>query len=274
MRTKSRSVLIFVLLCIHSLSLYVGAMSFTSRVIVAEKAESVPVAPIDGKPTLVYWDICGLAQSIRMALALGGADFVDVRIDPGSPDDSANYKQAWFGKKPAVGEIMPFPNLPYFMDETVCLSQSNTILKYIGRKYGLMGPVEKEYIVDLALDQLTDLDASFIRVAYPQGAEGLKVWCEDTIPTALVAWDGLLGSSNFLTGDSPTVADVRLYEVLRKIRIVEVEVCKQEDTSQVGGSTHLANFMTRMEAVPAIKKYMESSSYLARPLNNPHAKFL
>jgi glutathione S-transferase len=242
-------------------------------VIVANKPESIPTAPVDEKPTCVYWEICGLAQSIRMALVLAGADFCDVRIDAGSPD-SPDYKQVWFQRKSSIGEIMPFPNLPYFLDGSgVCLSQSNTILKYIGRQNGLLGPPGKEHIVDLALDQLVDLENAFVRLAYPGGAEALKTWCEETVPALLSRWDILLGSQKYLTGDSVTVADLKLYEVLRKIRIVEQEVCNQMDTSTVGGSTKMAGFMAQVEAVPALKSYFESNDYLARPLNNPHAKF-
>ena len=205
--------------------------------IVADKPELIPTAPVDGKCTIVYWNICGLAQSIRMALVLAGADFCDVRIDAGSPD-SPDYKQVWMSKKASdIGNIMPFPNLPYYMDGNsgVVLSQSNAILKYIGRQSNLLGPSEKEWIVDLALDQLVDLDNSFVRLAYPGGAEALAMWCVDQVPAMLSRWDILLGSQNYLTGDSVTVADLKLYEVLRKIRIVECEVCNQTDTSKSWG---------------------------------------
>jgi len=268
MRMISRIFLLFLSLFCSS-----NAMTYNCRVIVADKPESVPTTPVDGKVTCVYWDICGLAQSIRMALVLAGADFCDVRIDAGSPD-SPDYKQAWMKRKPAIGEIMPFPNLPCFLDKSgVCLSQSNTILKYVGRQGGLLGPQGKEYIVDLALDELVDLDNSFVRLAYPGGAEALTVWCEEKVPAMLSRWDILLGSQNFLTGDSVTVADLKLYEVLRKVRIVEKEVCSQTDPSTVGGSSKLAAFMARIEAVPALNAYFKSDDYLARPLNNPHAKF-
>jgi glutathione S-transferase len=266
--------LTILLLFLYSLlSIWNYAAAMPSRVIVASTAENVPTSPVEGKPTCVYWDICGLAQTIRMALALAGVDFVDVRIDPGSPNDS-DYKQVWFRKKPSLmAGVLPFANLPYYMDGSVSLSQSNTILKYIGRQHGLLGPPGKEHIVDLALDQLVDLDNSFFWLAYPEGADALKTWCEEEVPAALVQWEHFLGSEKFLTGDSVTVADLKLYESLRKIRIVEKEICNQNDTSQVGGSSKMADFMKRIEAIPAIKEYIESADYMARPLNNPHALF-
>ena len=183
-RQSRLTIHLFFLCSLTSLWNYADAMS--SRVIVASTVENVPTSPIEGKPTCVYWDICGLAQSIRMALALAGVDFVDVRIDAGSPNDS-DYKQVWFRKKPALmGGVLPFPNLPYYMDGSVSLSQSNAILKYIGRQHGLLGPPGKEHIVDLVLDQLVDLDNSFIQLAYSKGADALKTWCEEEVPATIV----------------------------------------------------------------------------------------
>ena len=78
------------------------------KVIVANTPEQIPLGPVDNKITAVYWDICGLAQPIRYALALAGADFVDVRIEPGDAN-LPSYKQMWFNKKPMVGEACPFP---------------------------------------------------------------------------------------------------------------------------------------------------------------------
>ena len=64
-------------------------------VIVASTPDQIPTAPVDGKITTVYWNICGLGQPVRLALALAKADFVDVRIVAGDPATQA-YKKMWF----------------------------------------------------------------------------------------------------------------------------------------------------------------------------------
>lgn len=244
------------------------------RVIVVKTAEDIPTCPVDGKPTCVYWNMCGLAQSIRMALALARVDFVDVRIEAGRSGDEKSNKQAWFEKKPALlNGAFPFANLPYYMDDSVNLTQSNAILKYIGRTHELLGPSGKEHLIDLAFDQLTDLDNSFVKPAYYEGRDGLKVWYETQVSGYLAQWERFLGSRKFLLGASVTVADLKLYETLRKIRIVGKEICNDNDASRVGGSIELSDFMKRVEALPSIKAYMESSEYMSRPLNNPHALF-
>lgn len=66
-----------------------------------------------------------------------GADFIDVRCEAGDPKGGA-YKAHWVAQKPSLG--LPFGgNLPFLIDgETgVKLVQSNTILRFIGRKVRL-----------------------------------------------------------------------------------------------------------------------------------------
>ena len=98
-----------------------------TEVVVVKESAAIPVTATG--PTLVYWDICGLAQPIRYALELQKIEYVDVRIDAGEAT-SDDYKQIWFTRK---GDLdSPFANLPYFLDGGVTV-QSNAILRKIGR---------------------------------------------------------------------------------------------------------------------------------------------
>ena len=104
------------------------------------------------------------------------ADFIDVRVEAGSYP-SADYKRHWFDSKAALG--MPFGgNLPFFTDGDtgVKLVQSNTILRYCGRKFNLMGDgsTEQTATVDLLLDQLGDFDDGFTGMAYRTYGDGGK----------------------------------------------------------------------------------------------------
>lgn len=78
--------------------------------VVTEK-EDIPLNPIDGKPTYVYWKILGLAQSARLALVAASVDFVDVQID------ADKSKDGWIAAKgtPEMEKTLTFPNLPYFL---------------------------------------------------------------------------------------------------------------------------------------------------------------
>lgn len=250
----------------------------TSYIIVADTAEQLPLAPVEGRPTLVYWNIAGIAQPIRLALILAGVEFIDVRINAGDdPSNPDTYKSAWLLRRKEIENVLLFPDLPYYLDDKVALSQSNTILKYIGRQHNLLGP--SEYMVDQVLDQLNTMELNYFRRAYSEGMDAVRVWCREEMPQLLTKWDLLLDSQPFLTGDEPTVADLKLYEFLRVVKIAEQETATNDEpidemaNSKVGGSTLLASFVKRIEDIPSVKAYIECGDFLHRPLNNPHAKF-
>lgn len=84
-------------------------------------------------PVLGYWDTRGLAQPIRNLLVYKGIDFVDKRYKFGPPPGYDH--EEWLKEKFTLG--LRFPNLPYYIDEDVKLTQSLAILRYLGRKHGL-----------------------------------------------------------------------------------------------------------------------------------------
>jgi glutathione S-transferase len=242
------------------------------RVIVVSKAENVPDKPVDSKPTLVYWNILGLVQPTRLALVFAGVDFVDVRIEADEAG-SANYKKTWEKAKTGLHKALDFPNLPYYVDEKVSLTQSDTILRYVGRTYGegLMGQSGQEHVVDLVLDELKDHTGTFVRLAYGKGPDAVSEWFKTQVPPVLAKFEKLCSGKDFLTGDRPSIADFKLYCFLYNLRVIQTDL--GDDTTAGILTKELRSFMARMEELPNIKEYMESPEYMKRPLNNPHAKF-
>lgn len=238
-------------------------------VIVATSPEQIPRSPVYGKLTTVYWDICGLGQPVRYALEIAGCEYVDVRVHygPGEPG-SAEYKGMWKEVKPSVGEVVPFVNLPYLMDpEGPPLAQSNTILKYIGRKFGFEG--DDPTVVDLLLDQGQDLDAVVTGKCYRDWAGMSDYLSSEDLGAALSQFERFLGGKPFLSGFSLSVADLKVYETLRKLRIIEDEL----SSSVIAKFPGLVGFIGRVEAIPAMRSYMTSRNFIPRPLNNAHAQF-
>ena len=246
-----------------------------ATVIHADTPDKIPTSPVDGKPTVVYWDICGLQQPIRLTLALAGVEWVDVRVDCGDPSTD-EYKKLWMDFKPSLEPTLLFPNLPYLLDGEIAISQSNVILRYLGRKYGLMGEPASLHLVDLVLDEMADFDKQVTARCYSDKAS-LKPYCEKQLPSTLQKWARMLGDKSFLTGmagpssDLLTVADLKFYETIRKIKIIEQELL--DGTGALAGVPSLLAFCDRVEAVPALKAYIASDAFLARPLNNAHAQF-
>lgn len=243
-----------------------------ATVIVADSPDKIPTAPVDGKITTVYWNICGLGQPVRYALELAGVEYADVRVhygpgEPGTPE----YKKMWFDRKATVGQAVIFPNLPYLLDGDAALAQSNSILKHIGRRFGLLGDASAADLVDLVLDQTADFDGQSTGLAYREGLPGLKVYCEQGLPSLLPDWARLLGTKPFMTGDRVTVADLKIYETLRKLKLIEEQ--PEVGTKALAAFPTLLDFMARVEELPAMKAYLSSPAFMARPLNNAHGLF-
>ncbi|XP_075469715.1 glutathione S-transferase Mu 1-like isoform X3 [Ascaphus truei] len=112
---------------------------------------------------LGYWDIRGVAHSIRLLLEYTGTPYEETRyVTGGAPDYD---KSQWLDVKETLG--LDFPNMPYLLDGDVKLSQSNAILRYIARKHGLCGELEEEQIrVDLVESHTIDFRMSLLALAY------------------------------------------------------------------------------------------------------------
>ena len=64
-------------------------------------------------------------------------------------------KTCWFGIKHSLG--LDFPNLPYYVDGDLKITQSNAILRYIARKHDMLGKTEEEKVrVDIMGEQSMD----------------------------------------------------------------------------------------------------------------------
>ncbi|KAH7976274.1 hypothetical protein HPB52_010443 [Rhipicephalus sanguineus] len=103
---------------------------------------------------LGYWDIRGLAQPIRNMLVYQGVEFEDKRYVFGPEPDFDG--EEWLSEKSTLG--LRFPNLPYYMDDDVKITQSLAILRYLARKHELAAKDEDETLeLDMLEQQARDL---------------------------------------------------------------------------------------------------------------------
>lgn len=81
---------------------------------------------MEGKLVLVYWDIRGLAERIRLLLEYLGLPYEDRRLTD---------RNEWMNViKPSIND--PFINLPYLQDGDKIISESEAIITYIILKAG------------------------------------------------------------------------------------------------------------------------------------------
>lgn len=211
---------------------------------------------------LAYWDIRGLAQPIRLLLNYAGEDFEDKKYEVG---DAPEYnRDSWLKEKHTLG--LAFPNLPYYIDGDIKITQSNAILRYIGRKYNLCGKDDQSKVLtDMMLDTAMDFRNGLVRLVYNPNFKTLKVAYMKELPAKLAAFDKYIGDKKFFAGEEITVVDFHMYELLDQHRLMEPDCLKE--------CKKLAAFMDRFEAIPEIKKYMQSDKFLKWPLNNKMAQF-
>lgn len=212
--------------------------------------------------TFCYWDIRGLAQPIRLLLEYTGEEYEDKQLSCG-PAPTFD-KSCWFDSKFSLG--LDFPNLPYYKDGDVVITQSNAILKHIGRKHSLVGTTMKEQAeADMCADQVMDLRNGFVRLSYNQKFDELKDAYLSDLPTKLTAFSKFLGKKSWLVGEKITYPDFHLYEMLDQHKQLKPDCLKE--------FPNLEEYCSRFEKLPAIEKYMQSDRFMKAPLNNKMASF-
>nr|APX42722.1 glutathione S-transferase [Corbicula fluminea] len=215
-------------------------------------------------PELGYWKIRGLAQPIRLLLTYVGEDFTDTQYEQGDAPEFS--RDAWFSVKPKYAEFLDFPNLPYYIDGDVKITQSNAILKHIARKHKLDGETERDKaIVDMLLEQAMDLRNGVVRLCYNPDYENLKVDYFKNIGTQLAAFEKKLGDNKWFAGNEVTVADFPLYDLLDQHTLMKAD--------SLDAYPKLQAFLRRFREVPKVKDYLAKDSVKNLPINNKMAAF-
>lgn len=216
-------------------------------------------------PTLAYWKTRGLAQPIRLLLHYIGQDFDDVKFEMGEGPEF--NKEEWLSKKFTFG--LEFPNIPLYIDGDVKISQSNAIIRYLGRKHDVAGKTEQERImVDMLLDYYKDLRNSIDNVTYSPDYDNMKSELFDSMKKEqLPLLEARLSKGNpWFIGEEVTIVDFPLYEILDNLRAMKTDI--------LDGFPKLKEFMSRLEELPEIKRYMASDKFMRSPINNKFASFI
>ncbi|XP_007529408.1 glutathione S-transferase Mu 2-like [Erinaceus europaeus] len=205
--------------------------------------------------TLGYWDLRGLAHSIRLLLEYTDSKYEEKRYKLG---DAPDYDRSqWLNEKFKLG--LDFPNLPYLTDGTHRVTQSNAILRYIARKHNLCGETEEEKIrVDIVENQVMDTRMQLARICYSPDFEKLKPEFLEGLPEKMKQYSEFLGKRPWFAGDKITFVDFLVYDLLDQHSIFQPNCL---DTFP-----NLKEFLARFEALAKISAYMKSSRFLRGPL--------
>jgi glutathione S-transferase len=155
------------------------------------------------KPKLTYFDLPrSRGEECRLALFLSGVDFEDNRI----------ASTGWSALKPAT----PFGSLPTFeVPGKPVVSQSNAILGYLGRQYGLLPSDPWEAMRhESLLSAVEDLRHVIGRTFGIQDKEELARKRAELVAGPVKAWatnveKQIVGP--FVGGEAISVADIKVY---------------------------------------------------------------
>ena len=209
------------------------------------------------KPILGYWDIRGVVESARLMLEYNSIDYEDKRYrDPNT----------WFKEKFSLG--LDFPNLPYFFDGEVKLSESMAILKYIGKKYNLLPKNDAEKMkCDVAEGVLIDFRTYFLTMCYrPDNFIANKEnFFNTTLPAKMELFEKYFDQKKWIAGESLTYIDFAFCELLDHVRLMEPNVFDKYE--------NVNNYVERFFKLEKVAAYRQSSRFQKFPINGKSANW-
>lgn len=213
-------------------------------------------------PVLGYWNIRGLVAPIKYLLEYAGVEYED-KLYKCSPPPTFDRSE-WLNEKFTLD--LDFPNLPYYIDGDVKITQSPVIIRHLARKHGLAGKTEADQLrADLLHTQIYDYHMDYARTVYNPDFADLKEAYVKGLPDKLKLLSQFLGDRKFVVGDYVTYADFLLFEFLEGQSHLVEGLLKEYPI--------LEQFHQRILALEAIDKYFKSERAIKYPFNGAPAYF-
>ncbi|KAM5140464.1 uncharacterized protein ACMZJ9_014317 [Mantella aurantiaca] len=202
--------------------------------------------------TLTYFPVRGRAEAIRLLLADQGASWTDDEVQIGD----------WMSGKSEVKKAAVFGQLPRFQDGDFVLYQTNAILRYLGRKFGIAGSNEQERaIIDMVNDGVEDLRLKYSRFMFFEYETGKEKYGNE-LPNHLTHFEKILSKNSdgtkFLVGDKISYADYNLLDLLQ-CHISVFPDC-------LSSFPLLKAYIDRIVARSKLSEYLNSDARNSRPI--------
>ncbi|CAG0888427.1 unnamed protein product [Darwinula stevensoni] len=197
------------------------------------------------KYKLVYFDVAGRGEVIRLLLHQAGVEFEDNRIKG----------EQWPSLKPE----MPFGQIPvlyvYTDEGTKILAQSNAIARFIAREHGMNGKDSWESAqCDMLVDSMGDLRDLYIKWKFGPDAdkESNKAKLFESVPVFLTRMTKFVeanpSKSGYLVSSELTWADVYLAHFL--------DVLKAVEPNALAGHPKIQKLQEKVWSLPRLKAYL------------------
>ncbi|XP_018027524.1 glutathione S-transferase Mu 4-like [Hyalella azteca] len=201
-------------------------------------------------PVLGYWAIRGLAQVPRYMLVFAEVEFEEKQYTWGTAPDFDRGE--WTSVKDNLG--LEFPNLPYFIDGEVKMTESSAITKHLARRYNLLGSTEEEHIrVDMAEGIIADILCAVSTLCHDPEFETKLVTFIENLDVSLLKLAKLIKNNSFVIGEKLTWVDFALFELLEIYLAVAPDSLEKHPSLQA--------FHKRIRELPGVKEYRLSEQF-------------
>ncbi|XP_015782782.1 glutathione S-transferase Mu 1-like [Tetranychus urticae] len=216
-------------------------------------------------PLIGYWNVRGNLESIILTLKQAKVSFKVRRYKLGDAPDFD--KSDWLNEKYKLG--LDYPNVPYYIDGDIKITQTLAILRYLARKHDL-GPRNdaeaiRSDIVEQGIFEMMNSLWTATHVETDQEFEKCRPGFETYLVEKLAHTANVLGSNKFVLGDRVTYVDFLLYTTLDYIRLFK--------PSSIDPHANLKSYLDRIEALPEINKYYKSEGFSRFPITYEIAKW-
>ncbi|ESP04549.1 hypothetical protein LOTGIDRAFT_237303 [Lottia gigantea] len=198
-----------------------------------------------------YFNVRGRCESIRYLLTDNDLKYTEDMIQ--FEEWSEKYKPK-----------MPYGQAPAVYDGDFQLVQSNSILRYLGRKHGLYPTCEKEaYKVDMLNDGVEDLRVLYIKLIYNNYDDGKADYIKE-LPARLKPFENILkvngaGESGFAANNKLSFLDYNLFDLLDNHVILHAG-CLDDFPTLKG---YYQSFKSRAK----LAEYRNTDAFKSRPVN-------
>jgi len=204
-------------------------------------------------PILGYWSIRGLAEPMRYLLHYTETEYEEKLYDIGP--DPATSKAAWLADKDKLG--LKFPNLPYYIDGDLKLTESAAIAGHLARKHNLAGDCEEDYIkLEVAQGVVSQINLQFTYICYLPEHESKMDYFVGELPKKIKKFSELIEDGDYILGNKISYMDFHLFEV--------IERCLDMFPDSLADQPNLLAYHKRIASLPAIAKFRQSPAFLQR----------
>ena len=167
---------------------------------------------------LTYFNVRGLAETIRMLLAVAKVEYEDYRYPLEVIDMSTHQMvKEEFDSDKAEGKLLKSLNkVPFLEVDGVVIPQSKTIERYLAVKYNMMGSNDLESArIDSICEYVRDFKDMYQKVRTSENKEDdMNTWFTVTLVERLSLLDNILDVDGYSVGSSTSLSDIVLYSFI------------------------------------------------------------